>query len=239
MWPSWQNQIIEPDKLYLEQTYYLLYNPVTCCLFEYLSCRLFGGELEMGDSVKKRRYFVATIFAVLAIMWAGCGLQYAGEEFSLRIGSDGSGTLKVLYKNFGSKKMKSHMRKKDLVALRDTAVSNQVLIDAKAKGVTIKERRLDFINYQQNGYVVATASSYEKLFDVFTHYKLEVSDKIYITPANGIVHRAKLSPPGKIIVKDNRYTFAWPLDAKDISFHASYKIEGASFNYEFQKKFGN
>lgn len=193
----------------------------------------------MGDFIRKRRYGAVAIFAILAIIWAGCGLQYASEEFSLRIGADGSGTLKVLYKNFGSKELKSHQRKKDLAALRDTAMGIQVLRDAEAKGVTIKERRLDFINYQQNGYVEATAASYKKIFDVFTHYKLEVSDKIYITPANGIVHRAKLSKQGKIIVRDNRYTFAWPLDAKDISFKASYKIEGASFNYEFQKKYGS
>jgi len=169
----------------------------------------------------------------------GCGLQYAGEEFSLRIGADGSGTLKVLYKNFGSKETKSHLRRKDLTALRDTAVSDQVLKDAKAKGVSITKRRLDFVNYLQNGYVEATASSYKKLFDVFTHYKLEVSDKIYITPANGTVLRAELGEPGKIVIRNKRYAFAWPLDTKDISFKASYKIEGASFNYEFQKKYGN
>lgn len=193
----------------------------------------------MRGLVKKRRYGAAAMVSILAIIWAGCGLQYAGEEFSLQIGADGSGTLKVLYKNFGSKEIKSHLRKKDLAALRDIAMSNQILLDAKAKGVTIKDRRLDFINYQQNGYVEATASSYKKIFDIFTHYKLEVSDKIYITPSNGTVHRAELSDPGKIIIRNNRYTFAWPLDAKDISFQASYKIEGASFNYEFQKKYGN
>ncbi|VAX22877.1 hypothetical protein MNBD_NITROSPINAE04-704 [hydrothermal vent metagenome] len=193
----------------------------------------------MGGVAKKRFYSVTAMFAVAAIIWAGCGLQYAGEEFSLTIGGDGSGTLKVLYKNFGSKEKKSHLRKKDLALLRDTAANDQAVIDAKAKGVSITKRRLDFINYAQNGYVEARAASYKKIFDVFTHYKLEVSDKIYITPVNGTVHRAKLSEPGKIVIKDKRYAFAWPLDTKDISFKASYKIEGASFNYEFQKKFDN
>ncbi len=155
------------------------------------------------------------------------------------IGGDGSGTLKVLYKNFGSKETKSYLRKKDLGLLRDTATSGQIVMDAKAKGVSITKRRLDFINYTQNGYVEARAASYRKIFDVFTHYKLEVNDKIYITPLNGTVHRAQLSEPGKIIIRDKRYAFAWPLDAKDISFKASYKIEGASFNYEFQKKLDN
>lgn len=193
----------------------------------------------MKSFLMNRRYFVTTMFALLAVIWAGCGLQYAGEEFSLRIGADGSGELKILYKNFGSKSIKSHQRKKDLAALRDTAMSKQVVRDAKAKGVTIKERRLDFINYQQNGYVEATADSYKELFVIFTHYKLEVSDKIYITPANGTVHRAELSKPGKIIIRNNTYTFAWPLGTKDLSFQASYKIEGASFNYEFQQKYGS
>ncbi|HEB72961.1 MAG TPA: hypothetical protein ENI77_10125 [Nitrospirae bacterium] len=193
----------------------------------------------MGGLVKKRFYSVTAMFAVAAVIWAGCGLQYAGEEFSLMIGGDGSGTLKVLYKNFGSKETKSYLRKKDLGLLRDTATSGQIVMDAKAKGVSITKRRLDFINYTQNGYVEARAASYRKIFDVFTHYKLEVNDKIYITPLNGTVHRAQLSEPGKIIIRDKRYAFAWPLDAKDISFKASYKIEGASFNYEFQKKLDN
>lgn len=177
--------------------------------------------------------------AVSAPLWVGCGLQYASEEFSLQIGKDGSGELSVLYKNFGSKETNNQLRKKDLDTLRQAGMDDQIIIDAREKGVVLKNRRLDFVNYQQDGYVEAAAASYKDLFKVFTHYKLEVEDMIYITPQNGTVSRAELSKPGKIIIRNKRYAFAWPLDTKDISFQASYKIEGASFNYEFQKKFGN
>ncbi len=193
----------------------------------------------MGNGVLSVKRAIALIgaAAVSAPLWVGCGLQYASEEFSLQIGKDGSGELSVLYRNFGSKETKNQLRKKDLDTLRRAAMDDQIVIDAREKGVALKNRRLDFVNYQQDGYVEATAAAYKDLFKVFTHYKLEVEDMIYIMPQNGTVSRAELSKPGKIIIRNNRYVFAWPLTATDISFHASYKLKGASFQYEFQKKY--
>ncbi len=193
----------------------------------------------MGNGAPSIKRVIALIgaAAVSAPLWVGCGLQYASEEFSLEIGKDGSGKLSVLYKNFGSKETINRLRKKDLEDLRQAALDDKIIIDARKKGVELKNRRLDFVNYQQNAYVEAEAASYKDLFKVFTHYKLEVEDRIYITPQNGIVIRAELSKPGKIIIRNKRYAFAWPLAATDISFHASYQLKGASFKYEFQKNY--
>lgn len=173
--------------------------------------------------------------------FASCGLEYAAEEFTLKIGNGGV-KLAVLYKNFGSSKHESHLRQKDLTTLQDAATDDQMLKDARQKGVILKNRRLDYVDYTLNGYVEAEAESIDDIFEVFTNYTLEMDDRIYIIPRNGTVARAVLSGDGKIVIRKDkngkdRYAFAWPLGARDISFDASYKIRGASFKYEFLKKF--
>ncbi len=166
---------------------------------------------------------------------SGCGLEYAQEKFSLKIGKDGSGEIAIELLNLGSSHTKSRDRKKDLEDLKEAARSDKLILDAKKKGVTVKERRLEFVNYSLNGFVRATAPNYKNIFKVFSNYELEVDDRIYITPKNGIVARATLSDGGQIVVRNNKYTFAWPRSARNISFEAAYKNRGASFSHEYQK----
>lgn len=156
----------------------------------------------------------------------------------MKIYPGGAGELKALYKNLGSTETQSLKRKEDLNLLRNSVSDDEVVKEAREKNVEITGRRLDFVDYQVNGFVKAKAGSYKDLFGVFTNYKLEVDDKIYIIPQNGIVKRAELSEGGEIVIKDNSYAFAWPLGTRDISFEATYKTDSISFSHEFRKQYG-
>lgn len=179
----------------------------------------------------KRVSFLPPLLA-LVVFFTGCRLNYAGENFSLRISPGGAAELEIHYKGFGSAEVDSALRGRDLEILKDAVRKDDVVEDAAEKGVEIAARRLDFKDYSMGGYVKARAKSYKDLFKVFTHYTLEVEDRIYITPRNGVVKRATLSDGGEIVIRDNRYAFAWPLGTEDISFEASYKTEGISFSRE-------
>lgn len=168
---------------------------------------------------------MATFFLV------SCKLHNAGEEFDLSISQDGSGSLSVYYSEISSDETLAHLRGKDLQFLKDLAQDPGYIEKAAEKGVAIKSRRLDFVDYSINGHVVAQASHYADLFKVFTNYELEVADRIYIIPLNATVGRATLSDGGEIVVRNKKYAFAWPKDAKSISFKATYKATGAKFTY--------
>lgn len=190
------------------------------------------------------RNFRPVIFSVsfvvtVALAISGCRLQYQGETFTLNILPGGAGELTVTYKNFGSEETESHYRNLDLDDIQSMFNDKKYVRQALEKGVVIKKRRLDFVEYVLNGYVEASAKSYEDLFKVFTNYKLVIEDRIYLTPMNGTVLRAVLSDGGEIIIKDNRYAFAWPKGTTKISFNASYKVKGISFRNELRKKFEN
>lgn len=192
-------------------------------------------------NVAKRTLVSGFLCLAAAVGFAACGLEYQAEEFTLKIGNGGV-KLAVLYQNFGSSKQENHLRQKDLTMLQEAASDDSTVRDARKKGVALKNRRLDYVDYTLNGYVEAEAESIGDIFEVFTNYTLEVDDRIYIIPRNGTVARAVLSGDGKIVIRKDengkdRYAFAWPLDARDISFDASYKVRGASFKYEFLKKF--
>jgi len=199
-----------------------------------------GGFMRGSGAFITGRSVAPLLLGSLAFfMISGCGLEYAQEKFSLKIGKDGSGEISIELLNLGSSHTKSRDRKKDLEDLKDAARSDKPILDAKKKGVAIKERRLEFVNYSLNGFVRATASKYRNIFKVFSNYELEIDDRIYITPKNGIVARATLSDGGKIVVRNNKYTFSWPRSTRDISFEAAYKIKGASFSHEYQKRYKN
>ena len=164
------------------------------------------------------------------------GLEYYSEDFSLTINNDGSGELAIAYKNFGSKEERSSLRKKDLSNLKDSVMSNSYVEQASSEGVDVSERRLEYEGFTLNAFILAKSRAYGKLFQVFTHYKFEVQDMIYITPLNGIVGQASLSEGGKIVIRNNMYTFSWPTDTKNLTFTAVYKITGASFASELRKR---
>jgi len=178
----------------------------------------------------------AIVLAVASLALSSCKLEYEKEDFSLKINPNGSAHLEVSYENFGSQETLSNLRRRDLDTLRDIAQNPEHAKKAAAAGVDFKNRRLDFVDFTINGYAEAEAKDYAKIFEVFTNYKLEVSDKIYITPLNGTVLRATLSGEGKIMIKNRRYVFAWPLDAKDISFKASYRTAGNRFVFDYEKQ---
>lgn len=182
-------------------------------------------------SNQARSWFLLCAFLISSLGLSSCKLYYAGEEFSLVIEPDESAAVSILYTDIGSEETLSHLRAKDLQFLKDLAQNSKYVSDAAEKGVTIKTRRLDFTDFSTNGYVEAMASDYESLFKTLTNYELEVSDRIYITPLNGTVTRATLSEGGEIVVKNKRYTFAWPKEAKEISFKASYRVSGSKFIY--------
>jgi len=186
----------------------------------------------------KRLPILPIITLLCAVVLCGCKIQYSGEEFSLKILPGGEGELTVVYKNFGSEETQSIDRQKDLDLLRSAARDKKTLDDARGQGVEILNRRLDFVDYTVNGFMKAKANSYKDLFKVFTQYKLEIKDRIYITPQNGLVKRAKLSDGGEIVIRGDKYAFAWPLSATDLSFEASYGTKGASFSYDFNKRSG-
>ncbi|MGK7344183.1 MAG: hypothetical protein ACNS63_00010 [Candidatus Nitrospinota bacterium M3_3B_026] len=182
--------------------------------------------------VRNKRVSLLLFLLPLLTLAAGCRLNYAGESFSLRISPEGAAELEIHYRSFGSGEIDSALRRRDLEVLKDAVREDDVVKDAAEKGVEIAARRLDFKDYSMGGYVKARAKSYKDFFRVFTHYTLEVEDRIYITPQNGVVKRATLSGGGEIVIRNNRYTFAWPLGTKDISFEAAYKTEGVSFSRE-------
>ncbi|MDH5677709.1 MAG: hypothetical protein OEZ55_01350 [Nitrospinota bacterium] len=162
------------------------------------------------------------------------GLEYKSEQFTLTINSDGSGELTVLYKDFGSKEDLRRVRKKELSYLKDSVMSNKLVAEASEDGVDIVDRRLDFDNYAIGAFVRAKSQAYGRLFTVFQHYVLEIEDMIYITPLNGVVGQASLSEGGKIVIRNNKYAFAWPTNTTNIQFTATYKIKGFSFRSENQ-----
>lgn len=168
---------------------------------------------------------------VSAFFLVSCKLHYGGEEFALSISQDGSGSLSVYYNEISSDETLAHLRGKDLQLLKDLAQDPGYITKAAEQGVTIKSRRLDFVDYSVNGHVAAQATHYADLFKVFTNYELEVADRIYIIPLNATVGRATLSDGGEIVVRNKKYAFAWPKDAKSISFKATYKVTGAKFTY--------
>jgi hypothetical protein len=176
---------------------------------------------------------------LLTIAISGCGIQYVSEKFTFKINPDGSGKLAVKYINLGSKEERTHLRNRDLRTLQDSAHSKEIIEEARAKGVKIIERHLEFVDFSLNGIIEATSSKYMKIFDVFTNYTFEIDDRIYITPHNGTVTKAELSEGGEIVVRNNQYSFTWPIGTSEMSFTASYKIKGASFSYEYQKKYRN
>lgn len=182
--------------------------------------------------IKKARgsVFICALI-IAAVSLASCKLQYGGEEFNLSISQDGSGSLSVYYNEISSGETLSHLRGKDLQLLKDMANDPAYIKQAADKGVTVKTRRLDFVDYSINGYVEAHANDYTSLFKVFTNYELEVDDRIYVVPLNGTVNRATLSDGGEIVVRNKKYAFAWPRDAKNVSFKATYKITGIKFSY--------
>lgn len=173
----------------------------------------------------------AALFAI------GCNIQYTNEDFNLTIAPDGSGALTVTYKNIGSVNSESHLRQKDLRELQDAARGEESVKEAASKGVAIKQRRLEFVDYRLDGYVEAGAKKYRDLFEVFTNYTLEVDDRIYLIPLNGSVLRAELNEGGEIVVHKGRYAFAWPLETTTMTFTASYKVRGTPFAYEYQRQF--
>ena len=176
------------------------------------------------------------LFSLLAASFDPGGLEYEQEYFKLVISDNGSGELSVLYKDMGSKEQRTTLRRKDLDILRDIAMSAKVIDVAMEEGVVIVDRRLDFENFRMSAFVKAKSHAYGKIFNVFTHYKLEIQDKIYITPLNGRVKHAQLSDGGEIVVRNNKYSFSWPTSVKELAFTAQYRTEGASFNRELAPK---
>lgn len=190
-------------------------------------CIVFGRIkfIEARGSV----FFYALIIAALFLV--SCKLHYIGEEFDLSISENGSGSLTVYYSEISSDETLAHLRGKDLQFLKDLAQDPSYISKAAEKGVSIKSRRLDFVDYSINGHVTASANDYADLFKVFTNYELEIADRIYIIPLNATVARATLSEGGEIVVRNKKYAFAWPRDAKKISFKATYKATGSKFTY--------
>ncbi len=186
---------------------------------------------------KKRLVLTLVVALSLLLPLAGCKLQYTGETFSLKIRPGGGGSLLVVYKNLGSGQEKFYLRTKDLDKLRLAFRSDEYIKKAAQENIEIINRRLDFIDYTINGHIEAETSDYKNFFRLFTNYTFEVDDKIYITPLNGTVTRATLSDGGEIVIRNNKYSFAWGLDAKDLSFTASYKVLGGSFKNELRKQY--
>ncbi|MDH5639003.1 MAG: hypothetical protein OEZ04_10950 [Nitrospinota bacterium] len=164
------------------------------------------------------------------------GLEYKSEKFSLTINRDGSGELTVLYKDFGSKEGTRRHRKKDLENLKNSVMSRKMVDEAEQEGVDIAERRLDYDSFALGAFVRAKSPAYGRLFEVFTLYRLEIEDMIYITPLNGVVGQASLSEGGKIVIRKNKYAFAWPTNTTHIQFSATYKTKGASFRSELKRR---
>ncbi len=187
------------------------------------------------------RYGLTVAFCLtLAFGLQGCKLQYAGEEFTLKINQDGSGFLAVTYQDFGSGETETDARNNDLEILKQTAKDKKIVSDARKKGVDLQTRRLDFDNYMVNAYVEASAKSVEDLFDVFTAYEFQrESNSFYLFPKAAAVTQAVLSDGGKIVKRKGQVAFRWPNTATEISFKATYIVEGSSFRYDFQKRYEN
>ncbi|MBI4666058.1 MAG: hypothetical protein HY751_06600 [Nitrospinae bacterium] len=174
-----------------------------------------------------------SLLLTASIFLSGCKLQYASEDFNMAVTPEGAGKLTVYYQYIGTEETLNYLKGKDLDTLKDLANNPEHIKDASEKNVKLISRRLDFVDFSVHANVEAEAGDYKKLFDVFTNYKLEVADKIYITPLNGTVSKATLSDGGKIIIRNNKYTFAWPLETADISFKASYRVTGTRFILDF------
>jgi hypothetical protein len=163
------------------------------------------------------------------------GLEYQSETFSLTFDGDAA-ELSVTYNNFGSKEEKTPLRKRDLAHLKNAIMSETYVKEAADNGVEILERRLDFDNFMIGAFVKARAKAFSRLFEVFANYALEIDDLIYIIPLNGVVGQATLGEGGKVVIRNERYGFAWPADAKKISFTAAYKTTGVSFTNEMNRQ---
>lgn len=185
------------------------------------------------------RVWKGLAFLLLSLfVMTGCNLVYSGEEFTLNLAPDGSGTLIVKYKNFGSTEFKSHLRKRDLDALQQAPRNQNLVSDAAKVGVTLIIRRLELENYMMNGHMEANAKSYRNLFKYFTHYIFDSDEEtIYIMPTIGSVTQGTISEPGVIVEHNGKVAFSWPKGTRKLSFKASYDSGGASFQYDLQKKY--
>ena len=162
------------------------------------------------------------------------GLEYQKETVNLTL-SDNETEFSATYSDFGSKEEKSLNRKRDLDYLKNAVVTRVFIKEAADHGVEILDRRLDYNNYNVGIFVKAKAKQISRLFEVFALYEVEFDDMLYIIPLNGTVTQATLSGEGKIMVRNDRYAFAWPLNTPNISFTAVYKTTGVSFSSELSK----
>ena len=179
-----------------------------------------------------------SIVILLILIFSGCKLVYSSEEFTLSVTPEGYGSLVIDYDNFGSTHMESHKRKQDLAKLQSIPRDPRYKKEAQKVGVNLKARRLELDNYALNGHVEATSEHYSRLFDYFTLYRFEEEKgMIYITPLNGTVLQAIHSEGGKIVERNGRVTFAWPVGTPVMTFKATYATGGASFQYDLQKRY--
>lgn len=182
----------------------------------------------------------SSLLVACVLLLGGCKLQYAGEDFDLTIKPDGAVELSVFYRDFGSAEETSTLKSRDLKLLKDTANSKKTYDDAMKKGVVLKERKLDIVNYTMNGELKASASSIKKLFDVLEYYDYEKNGGyIYITPKNGLLIRATHGDTCKIDKRNGRLAFVWPDTEKHLVFTAGYRVKAGSFRREFQRQYGD
>ena len=178
-----------------------------------------------------------TMMAASGTSFEPGGLEYQKETFNLVVDNgNGEAELSATYSDFGSKEEKSIDRKRDMDYLKNAVVTRVFLKEAADHGVEILDRRLDFENFTLGIFVKAKAKQISRLFEVFALYQIEFDDMLYIIPLSGTVTQATLSPGGKIVVRNEQYAFAWPLDTQIISFTAVYKRTGVSFRSELSKQ---
>ncbi|MBF0171252.1 MAG: hypothetical protein HQK87_09225 [Nitrospinae bacterium] len=181
---------------------------------------------------------VAPLFLLSLFLLSGCKLQYLSEDFRMTIRPDGSGTLTVNFRDFGSGEETAGLRNRDLEQLKEYSRDEKYIDEAAAKGVTITHRRLEFVNYAVGGVLEATAKEYQRFFDALPLYTWEEDGAFhYLTPVKQTVLRADLSEGGRIVKRKGKIAFRWPVDATDIGFTADYQTAGASFRIEFQREF--
>ncbi|MBF0634167.1 MAG: hypothetical protein HQK85_05905, partial [Nitrospinae bacterium] len=106
--------------------------------------------------IEARRSVFACAFILAAFALASCKLHYTREEFDLSISEDGSGSLTAYYSELSSEETLAHLRGRDLQLLKDLAQDPANVAKAAEKGVSIKSRRLDFVDYSINGHVAAS-----------------------------------------------------------------------------------
>ncbi len=183
---------------------------------------------------------IPALLAVCVLLLGGCKLQYTGEDFDLTIKPGGAVELSVFYRDLGSAEETSSLKNRDLRLLKDTANSRKIYDDAIKKGVVLKERKLDIVNYTMNGELKASAKSIKKLFEVLEYYDYEKSGGyIYIIPKNGLLVRATHGDTCKIDKRNGRLAFVWPDTEKHLTFTAGYRVKPGSFRREFQRQYGD